>query len=115
MTEKPASTESTEDKSDASTNLPSLDDKVKDTTPIYPTPEVSTEQSGTETPDNTIPEKDSEAATGTGDEADPIPKDMNDSSLPIGPIVFGVIIIVGVSVLLITKKKKKATDDIDEI
>ena len=40
---------------------------------------------------------------------------MNDSSLPIGPIVFGVIIIVGVSVLLITKKKKKATDDIDEI
>lgn len=115
VTEKSASTESTEDKSDASTNLPSLDDKVSKTTPIYPTPEVSTEQSDTETPDNMIPGTDSETNDNLGDDADPIPKDMNDSSLPIGPIVFGVVIIVGVSVLLITKKKKKAADDIDEI
>ena len=115
VTEKSASTESAEDKPDASTNLPSLDDKVKGTTPIYPTPEVSTEQSSTETPDNTIPGTDSETNDNIGDDTDPIPKDMNDSSLPIGPIVFGVIIVVGVSVLLIAKKKKKAADDIDEI
>lgn len=120
VTEKPASTESTEDKSDASTNLPSLDDKVKDTTPIYPTPEVSTEQSGTETPDNTIPglEEDTEGNGNDDGGNKKIREDIvedTDSSLPIGPIVFGVIIIVGVSVLLITKKKKKATDDIDEI
>ncbi len=111
----PSSQSQQNDSSDDSVNLPSLDDKVKDTTPIYPTPEVSTEQSGTETPDNMIPGTDSETNDNLGDDADPIPKDMNDSSLPIGPIVFGVVIIVGVSVLLITKKKKKAADDIDEI
>lgn len=106
--------------SDSSVNLPSLDDKVKDTTPIYPTPEVSTEQSGTETPDNTIPglEEDTEGNGNNDGSNKKIREDIvedTDSSLPIGPIVFGVIIIVGVSVLLITKKKKKAADDIDEI
>ena len=103
VAESTESTESTETKDEE--NIPSLSDKVNETEPIYEIPKIGGDD-GTEASGNGL--DDTECV-----EPSPIELNDSDSSLPIGPIVFGVIIIVGVAVLLMKKKKAKA--DVDDI
>lgn len=109
-TESTESTESTETKDDE--NVPSLSDKVNETAPIYETPEIEQDTENGNEEVSGLP-----SVPGDTESAEPTPDDLNaepDRSLPIGPIAFGVVIIVGIAVLLMKKKKAKA-DDVDDI
>ena len=104
-TEATETTESTETKDEE--NVPSLSDKVNETAPIYEIPKIGGDDD-TEASGNGLDS--TESAESTPDELNT----ESDRSLPIGPITFGVVIIVGVAVLLMKKKKAKA-DDVDDI
>lgn len=103
-------TESTETKDEE--NVPSLSDKVNETAPIYETPEIEqdTENGNEEVSGLPSVPGDTESTESTPDELNA----ESDRSLPIGPVAFGVVIIIGVAVLLMKKKKTKA-DDVDDI
>lgn len=106
---KPSKSESTETKDEE--NVPSLSDKVNETAPIYETPEIEQDTENGNEEVSGLP-----SVPGDTESTEPTPDDLNaesDRSLPIGPIVFGVVIIVGVAVLLMKKKKAKA--DVDDI
>ena len=110
ITESKKSTESTETKDKE--NVPSLSDKVNETAPIYETPEIEQDTENGNEEVSGLP-----SVPGDTESAEPTPDDLNaesDRSLPIGPVAFGVVIIIGIAVLLMKKKKTKA-DDVDDI
>lgn len=106
-TEAVESTESTESTEEDTTNLPTLEDKADKTSPIYETPDI---EQGTESSNGG--ESDLSKIPGDTESTEPTPDELNDSgsSLPIMPIVCGVVVVVGIAVIMLRKKKQNSED-----
>lgn len=105
--ESTESTESTKSTEEDTTNLPTMDDKVNNTSAVYPTPEVEQDTESGNGEVSGLP-----SVPGDTESTEPTPDELNDSgsSLPIMPIVCGVVVVIGVVVIMLRKKKQDSED-----